>query len=202
VGATGATGSAGPSGAAGPAGVAGPTGPSDSNGGIVIAPTLATGVVVGRPGVTTAFVGTLLLNGAAATLPAASTVFSAEVDCTMTGFTLLGTTAKSFIPTEVWFHPSQVESTGVTPCTFSIGYKFISASSSSNYSDWCGSQQLNNGTVPTALQPFQFQPVTLRALGTTRQVAPPASNIYVSVTTSSNAAAYRGTFVLSGYYIT
>ena len=183
------------------AGATGATGPSDANRGIVIAPVLATSVAVGRPGVTTAIVGTLLLNGRPVTLPAASTVFSAEVNCTVTGYTLLGTTAKTFIPTEVWFHPNQVESTGVTPCTFSIGYKFLSSSSSSNYSDWCGSQQLDNGTVPSAYRAFQFEPVALRALGTTRQVAPPGSNIFVSVTTSATAAAYRGTFVLSGYYL-
>lgn len=199
---TGLTGPTGAAGATGPAGAQGPTGPSDANGGIVIAPVLATSVVVGRPGVTTNIAGTLLVNGAPLSLPAASTTFSAEVTCTVTGFTLLGTTAKAFIPTEVWFHPNQVESTGVTPCTFSIGYKFISPTSSSNYSDWCGSQQLDNGTVPTAYRAFQFKPVTLRALGTTRQAAPPGSNIYVSVTTSATAAVYRGTFVLSGYYIT
>jgi hypothetical protein len=46
-----------------------------------------------------------------------------------------------------------------------------------------------------------FQPVTLRALGTTRQAAPAGADIYVSVTTSATATKYIGKFIVSGYYI-
>jgi hypothetical protein len=202
-GAPGVTGPAGAAGAQGAAGVQGPAGPAgptglisgvlDYAGAVQIGTSLATGITIGRVGITTNILGTLLVNGSALG-GASKTFFKATLNLKVAGAVLVGTTAASggrFFPTEIWVNPDSLTGPGFSFPVVNVGV------TGGAYSDWVSGAQLQLGGAVSN----QFQVIALKTIGVTRLSAAPGTNIYVNVTSAAtDATTYTGTFIVAGFY--